>query len=664
MSSIHYKFRAELDYKTLQFDGLHIRGEQLVREICTKENLKLELFELQLQNAHTKKMYSDDELIPRNSSIIVQRFPRKDAAKVQKVQAGVNSGMINQADATSSTIDPSTHIASADFENMDESERLNHIRDQSTRAYDPSNFRRRPQGIMTGPPPPTYTCNRCYQPGHWYKNCPMLNTKRTTGIPSQELMETTADDPSAMLHPSGKYVVPIMHWKARQDTLTKKSEDGSSSPAQVDRKVPPELLCPLCQSIFNQAIVTSCCGNSYCAECIEQRILDPDNAKCPGDDCGRDISITSIIPNKTLRDAAAAWISANAPGAAPVNQVGQEPEQIRIRIGLKAPSSSTSLASQNVSGISPGSALALQQPISVPVTTSSIVSVASNTAAPQAMTTLNPAIPGLPHAPTSVNSAAVIQDVSLPPPQLRHELPPGIPGVSSLNQFPQSTLNVPGLPGQVIAHPQTVPLSYSIPVFTPGFPPAASSAPRASVMSGIDEWNAFLQNKDKRRDQRDKDRTRRKERHDSRNHRRRDSSSSTSSTLSSFSGDEDRYRRKRREKESKKRRSVEKERQRRSDDHRRIRDRERERDRDRDHRESRSSARSKDVKTTSSSSHRRDRDEPKRRERKREDERRKIETMNIKRMMIQLKTAMILSQRTKTKLMESSLNMAMYKRPK
>uniref|UniRef100_A0A8R1IFN0 DWNN domain-containing protein n=1 Tax=Caenorhabditis japonica TaxID=281687 RepID=A0A8R1IFN0_CAEJA len=49
MSSIHYKFRAELDYKTLQFDGLHIRGEQLVREICAKENLKIELFDLQLQ---------------------------------------------------------------------------------------------------------------------------------------------------------------------------------------------------------------------------------------------------------------------------------------------------------------------------------------------------------------------------------------------------------------------------------------------------------------------------------------------------------------------------------------------------------------------------------------------------------------------------------------
>lgn len=29
-------------------------------------------------------------------------------------------------------------------------------------------------------------------------------------------METTSDDPLAMLHSSGKYMVPIMHWKARQ----------------------------------------------------------------------------------------------------------------------------------------------------------------------------------------------------------------------------------------------------------------------------------------------------------------------------------------------------------------------------------------------------------------------------------------------------------------
>jgi hypothetical protein len=42
-----------------------------------------------------------------------------------------------------------------------------------------------------------------------------VNTKKTTGIPMEELMETTADDPNAMLHPSGRFVKPIMHYQAR-----------------------------------------------------------------------------------------------------------------------------------------------------------------------------------------------------------------------------------------------------------------------------------------------------------------------------------------------------------------------------------------------------------------------------------------------------------------
>lgn len=32
------------------------------------------------------------------------------------------------------------------------------------------------RGIMTGPPPPTYVCNKCGQTGHWYKLCPLVNT--------------------------------------------------------------------------------------------------------------------------------------------------------------------------------------------------------------------------------------------------------------------------------------------------------------------------------------------------------------------------------------------------------------------------------------------------------------------------------------------------------
>jgi E3 ubiquitin-protein ligase RBBP6 len=88
MSCIHYKFRAALEYKTLTFDGLHISVADLKREICEKENIKAESFDLILINAQTKRSYQTEgnELIPRNSSVIVQRVPRENAMKLPKVQ--------------------------------------------------------------------------------------------------------------------------------------------------------------------------------------------------------------------------------------------------------------------------------------------------------------------------------------------------------------------------------------------------------------------------------------------------------------------------------------------------------------------------------------------------------------------------------------------------
>uniref|UniRef100_A0A0K0DAC9 DWNN domain-containing protein n=1 Tax=Angiostrongylus cantonensis TaxID=6313 RepID=A0A0K0DAC9_ANGCA len=158
MSSIHYKFRATLEYKTLQFDGLHITGADLKKEICAKEGIKAEAFDLLLQNAHTKRSYTAEELIPRNSSIIVQRVPREDAEKLPKIQYVF---MV---------------FTLLFIFHLDQWYQIAHIKDVSTAKYHSSNFQKKTTNIMSGPPPPTYTCNRCYQPGHWYKNCPMVIT--------------------------------------------------------------------------------------------------------------------------------------------------------------------------------------------------------------------------------------------------------------------------------------------------------------------------------------------------------------------------------------------------------------------------------------------------------------------------------------------------------
>ncbi|EJD74541.1 hypothetical protein LOAG_18154 [Loa loa] len=172
MSSIHYKFKATLEYKTLVFDGLHISVTDLKKEICEKENIKAESFDLVLTNAHTKRQYTGDELIPRNSSVIVQRIPRDNAAKLPKVQDTTNSGIVTKPTPAETSV--VGHIDSEEFDKMTEEERLAHIKEVSTYKYLPSNFQKKTSSIMSGPPPPTYVCNRCSQSGHWYKNCPMV----------------------------------------------------------------------------------------------------------------------------------------------------------------------------------------------------------------------------------------------------------------------------------------------------------------------------------------------------------------------------------------------------------------------------------------------------------------------------------------------------------
>lgn len=56
-----------------------------------------------------------------------------------------------------------------------------------------------------------------------------------------ELVETTADDPGAMLHPSGRYMVQKMHLEARLNSKAKAPlpflRDTDQKPASEDENV-------------------------------------------------------------------------------------------------------------------------------------------------------------------------------------------------------------------------------------------------------------------------------------------------------------------------------------------------------------------------------------------------------------------------------------------
>uniref|UniRef100_A0A1I7YP44 DWNN domain-containing protein n=1 Tax=Steinernema glaseri TaxID=37863 RepID=A0A1I7YP44_9BILA len=139
MSSVHYKFRSSLESKTHTFDGLHISVAELKKAIYSKEGLREESFELVLSNAHTKRTYAEpNELIPRNSSVIVQRMPRENAAKNPKIQDTSTSGIIQSATGPG-LFDGPQHIGKEEYEKMTEEERIQHMKNVSSFKYQPAN---------------------------------------------------------------------------------------------------------------------------------------------------------------------------------------------------------------------------------------------------------------------------------------------------------------------------------------------------------------------------------------------------------------------------------------------------------------------------------------------------------------------------------------------
>ncbi|KAG8224861.1 hypothetical protein J437_LFUL005464 [Ladona fulva] len=75
--SVHYKFKSSLEYDTVTFDGLHISVRDLKKAILHQKRIgKNTDFDLQITNAQTKEVYTDDStLIPKNTSLTVARVP-------------------------------------------------------------------------------------------------------------------------------------------------------------------------------------------------------------------------------------------------------------------------------------------------------------------------------------------------------------------------------------------------------------------------------------------------------------------------------------------------------------------------------------------------------------------------------------------------------------
>ncbi|KAH8740612.1 development protein [Cryptosporidium ryanae] len=175
--------------------------------------------------------------------------------------------------------------------------------------------------------PADYICHMCGERGHHIRVCPKVNEggfqkkiRPATGIPRSFLRTINFDEEGALYSevyclPDGTFAV-LKDAKQLSSTafLTRTVEDTIGKHMGKSKEdtglVRNSLTCPICTRLFRYAVLTPCCGETYCQECIINYIrkhvdtasgISPNTIKghCPH--CSTVVSITDLEPNNPIR---------------------------------------------------------------------------------------------------------------------------------------------------------------------------------------------------------------------------------------------------------------------------------------------------------------------------------------------------------------------------
>ncbi|BHF58989.1 E3 ubiquitin-protein ligase rbbp6 [Sparganum proliferum] len=95
-----------------------------------------------------------------------------------------------------------------------------------------------------------------------------------------------------------------------------------------ERMPPEEFTCPLCHKLFRDAVLVSCCGTTFCNDCIMGHVFDSDilgSHQCPVCKSSLNEHETTVFENTTVRNLVRGWLRMY--GQNEVTNFGSSPEK-------------------------------------------------------------------------------------------------------------------------------------------------------------------------------------------------------------------------------------------------------------------------------------------------------------------------------------------------
>ena len=367
---VRFKFKSELGYDSLLFDGMFISVGDLKRMVGERRGMPGTELSVRRPEAGGGAYADDGELLPRNAQVVVSRVPtkpltkrdvaeaqnRKRMAAEQQSRAGnelaATMGSLASAAATTAGGAPTDEAAAlsqfvdASYSNWSSEVAAAHGGSRGGGRFGGAGGRGS-RAMRSELPPPNYVCHRCGVGGHWIYNCPtngdpefdVKKVRAPSGIPVEKLVTS---DEGTLVMPDGTVgdVMAdegLLHKEVNGAALTWGLTGGKAGMASdaIGGKGPPvavpdEFKCPICAELITDAVLISCCQTSFCDSCIRTYLIREERCYQCGD---TEVLCDDLTPNVKLRKEITFFVRSGVKGASP-----EAPKQLPSSVEKSNPS--------------------------------------------------------------------------------------------------------------------------------------------------------------------------------------------------------------------------------------------------------------------------------------------------------------------------------------